>query len=110
MKYIKKFENINTPEIGDYIICDVDQSRFQDLYEFLKSHIGKVIAIFVSNEPYHVRFDVNREDLEASISNYHKRIYKGKKLTISFHPNEVKYFSKNKKDLELKINSDKYNL
>ena len=110
MKYIKTFENIDKPEIGDYVICDVEKGMFPDLYEFLKLHIGKVINIVESHEPYHVRFDVNREDIEDSISLYHKKIYNSKKLTIAFNPMEIKDFAKNKKELEIKINSDKYNL
>lgn len=110
MKYIKTFENIDKPEIGDYVICDVEKGMFPDLYEFLKLHIGKVINIVESNEPYHVRFDVNREYIDKSISSYHKRIYKGKKLTIAFNRDEVKTFAKTKKELEIKINADKYNL
>jgi len=43
MKYIKKFENINTPEVGDYVLCQEDGTGVPELENFLKYNIGKIV-------------------------------------------------------------------
>ena len=45
----KLFENINEPQIGDYVICTCD-SGDKDIDNFTKNHIGKIVDIHKDDE------------------------------------------------------------
>ena len=49
MKYIKKFEmNDNEPKLGDYVICNHDDSNLiysNEETEFISNKIGRIINI-----------------------------------------------------------------
>ena len=111
MKHLKLFENISgsrrnnflkidrwdgryrKPEIGDYIFgesIDADNLKYsrhdEFLYEFLYTHIGKVLDIYISGygETCRVIFD---EDFEGQ-------------NVFLYQINKIKFWSKNKKDVE----------
>ena len=68
MKYLKTFENIKEPQIGDYVICseyDPGSSR-TELENFLSNNIGQII----NKHPAHY---------------YVKYKHVPKKLKLSFH-------------------------
>ena len=46
MKYIKKFENVEEPEIGDYVLMRLrPQSNYSPRYEeFIKNNIGEIVS------------------------------------------------------------------
>jgi len=106
MKYLKTFENLLEPQIGDYVKCD--PPGFED--EFFKKNIGRLIKIDIEHHGsemkfYQIKFDVKvPEDIMKSF---------GSALgdnTLSLNDYEVSNFAKTKEDLETKLNANKYNL
>jgi hypothetical protein len=47
MKYIKKYESNEEPQVGDYVICDKMKifSNDPDVREFISNNIGKCVSI-----------------------------------------------------------------
>lgn len=81
MKYIKRFENIeNTPKIGDYVILDLE--------------IGQLID--EDNNWWYINFEKNQ-----FLTCYY---------TKDYIKERVKYWSKNKQELETILVINKYNL
>ena len=92
MKYIKTYENSKDPEIGDWVYCEVDPNEYKN-----SKFIGKYKGF--SNRthyPYEVEVDwgINESDM-------------GKRI---MYRREIIAFSKNKKDLEIYLDTSKYNL
>ena len=108
MKVRKFNENINEnePEIGDYVICHSDESGEKSLNEFTSVNIGIIIdktSKDMINYPYSIKYD----DLPSKLSSYtNNNDYN----TIPFKKEEILYFSKNKEDLELILNTKKFNI
>ena len=83
MKYIKNFESVNrSPKIGDYVIL-----------KEISSVIGRIIDISKSFT-YYIKFIGNSNITDRR----------------TFSTDELKYWSENKKELEIYINEQKYNL
>ena len=111
MKYIKTYETVNKtkkPIIGDYVLC-LDQSDDNDLNDFLSNNIGQYIAPFGSDEfPYEIEYTDIPRDLYGAFSVDGED---GNNLgTRQFSLKEIKYWSKDKKNLELIITTNKYNI
>jgi len=115
MKYIKTYENINedAPQVDDYVICE-EYSDERELDIFLANNIGKIVDIEkntyfagIKDIIYWVKYDSNiGEELETSF-NFGKYMEKN---TRPFDKKEIKYWSKNKEELEHIISANKYNL
>jgi len=102
MKYIKKFEmNENEPSVGDYVICHTYNTSESD---FVNNRIGKLIKIDYENGvfPYYITYDNIPEIL------VNDKI--GHDYMITFPSISIKYWSKDKNELELILNSDKFNI
>jgi len=104
MKYLKRFENINEPEVGDYVICfDSVNGKIGELNIFLSNNIG----IFIDTEytvkgyPYLVKF----KNIPNNLG-----MYTEDDSCMMFMKDEIVHFSKNKKDLDIYIDQNKYNL
>ena len=95
MKYIKLFEELNEPQIGDYVVCDVDEDEV-DLYNFLQNHIGCIDRSYQGEKEfdYYVKFteEINTKD------------------EVAFKKDEIIFWSKNIEDCEIFLNAKKYNL
>jgi len=105
MKHIKEYENINNNgiEIGDYVICEnIYSVPYKLLESFLKSNIGRIVKFNYNR--YFIAYDDIPEEC-----NDHFIIYHNLKVMDVFR-NEIKYWSKSKKDLEIILQSNKYNL
>lgn len=93
MKYLKKIQNINKPEVDDYVVVSVKvrYSNFKPMYV-----IGQITSIVEEFKPiaYIVRYTLPD----------------GKTSNEVFYKNDLKDWSKNKKDLEYILNANKYNL
>jgi hypothetical protein len=113
MKYIKTYEsieNVSTPKIGDYVICDDIyyknnqhfHFRYRQLNNFLKNNIGKIISL---DGLYNDRFSVKYKNIphQIKISYFTDNIR-------PFELEEIVHWSKNTKDLEMYITANKYNL
>jgi len=117
IKNFKIFENINQgePEVGDYIIV------YEQFEDELNSNIGELIKIFSKNTddyknsdydvrydyPYIVKFDNLSKKLQSDKGLWntdfpsHTRIYSRK---------EIKYWSKDKEDLQKILDAQKFGL
>ena len=89
MKYLKEFELYkDNPQIGDYIIAEFVDPTTKAAKE-LETKIGQIVEI--ERFFYKTKYD----------------------YTYKLHPlkrEQIKYFSKNKEDLEEILNAKKYNL
>jgi hypothetical protein len=98
----------NEPQIDDFVICDMGDVSHQiindyrdSLNDYLKTLIGKIIRLHVNNFAL-----IKYEDLPEKYSS-----------GLSFMSNQrwiskqrIKYWSKNKEDLEIILTQQKYNL
>jgi len=114
MKYIKEFENLNykEPNVGDYVICQ-EKNENKDFISFIENNIGQIIKIkqYYTNEKlyYYIRYTGIPDNIK-----YH--FYEG--IHIDLYENnirgmflsEIKYWSKDKEDLETILSTNKYNL
>jgi hypothetical protein len=94
MKYLKTFEGKLYPQIGDFVIGD--PTNFTWAKNIIKSNIGKIVV------------DSNKSNKGL----YYKVLYVTDVYseTFTLHVNEILYWSKNKEDLEIYIQVNKYNL
>jgi hypothetical protein len=115
MKYIKEYESVNTKKlnVGDYVICDESGTgSTDDVIDFLKTNIGQ-----------YIRYRNSKDDNNVSCKYTYLIQYKNIPLEIEkgefdhggintrlMKKEEIKYWSKNKKDLEQLILVNKYNL
>ena len=109
MKYIKKYDDVNysKPEVGDYILIK-SGSKFEDVENFIDYNIGKIVKL---NEfLVHVVY----KDVPSIIRSYFlDNIYDFSdeyEYLYDFYLWKIVAFSKNKEDLELILNSNKYNM
>jgi len=107
MKYIKKFEmNDDVLKIGDYVICSYYNNDIGFEF-FLSNNIGKLIEIKNDFNNYREPYVVEFESVDINAKRYTTTI---KANTITFKRSEIQYWSNNKEDLELYIQSNKFNL
>jgi len=104
MKHIKVYDNLdnNEPEEGDYVICK-EHSLNKYFVLFLENNIGKIIKI--NDYRYFITYDNIPEEC-----NDYFMLYFCNFKTRDFFKSEIKYWSKNKKDLEIILQANKYNL
>lgn len=91
MKYIKQYELTTEdimPEIGDYVYCELTNNDYEP-----NKFIGKLIE--------------NKNDRQKKRYPY-KVKYEDQKRLVRIE--EIKAFAKTKKELDIYINSIKYNL
>jgi hypothetical protein len=101
MKFLKTYENLNGPKVGDYVICEDPNTR-KPLYAFIKNRIGKIVEIDRDKfYPYIVRYNNIPEDLIERFS--HPNFTNCR----DFKRDEILYFSSTKEELE---NLKKYNI
>jgi len=105
MKHIKQFENFEEdfeeePRVGYFVICEVTNSAMGSaaLAEHVNTNIGKITSVdnYQTDYPYHILY----EDYA---------IGKNFETTVVCR-DEIKYFAKNKADLETIIEAEKYNM
>jgi len=107
MKYLKSYENINNPKIGDYVIAIDNITSSKDANDILKNTIGKIISTnkwYRKNPLYTTKYDNIPEDLKGHFSYDNEQNIR--KLTRI----EIKHFSNSKKELETIISANKYNI
>jgi len=103
MKHLKYFENIEEPQVGDYVICEELSNLTPDICNFISSNIG--IIEYTKNDDgetsYYIKYENVPEDIFFLTLRNNKR---------DMSREEIIHFSKNKEDLEYIINANKYNL
>ena len=106
----KIFENIKSKaKIGDFVVCD-PIIRNAELRKFFNIRIGSITEIYKGNFfgksaiQYDIKFDFSEKDIEF----INPKI--GSNETIRFYETQIKYWSKNREDLEEILAAEKYNL
>jgi len=113
MKYIKLYEKLKKPKIGDYIICKEENINDEALTNFLLSNIGQIYKFNYGSYnlgklyAYVVEYNNIPKDLEINFREYPEY---DKNNLITILPKEIVAFSQNKEDLGIYINKMKYNL
>jgi len=119
MKHIKGYKNLNNnePMEGDYVICEEDEYYpnypIESVNTLIKNNIGRIITIEYSyinknNDRYYITYDNIPEECDDYFSDIYNNGFKFK--TRDMLREEIKYWSKNKKDLEIILQANKYNL
>ena len=101
----KMFETINenSPEIGDYVICNEIDSEFEDeINLFISNNVGEFVRfdIYDAKYPYYIYYENAPDNLKVYFFN------NARNMRID----EISYWSKNKEELELILKSKKFNL
>ena len=128
MKYIKTFENLNMPEIGDYILYGSKNPDWDipktDYHKYLQTHIGKLFDYIPDRDVIYIEFDELPESINVYSAFYDGETGKryGDNIQIDSNKNTISgkyyalagykilYHSKNKEDIESILNANKYNL
>jgi len=111
MKVIKFYESIDKDEplIGDYVICEININT--PVYNYINSHVSKLIKIYTYaniQEFYVIQYD----EVPDNIRNQFIKIHKNEKFVYTYETGRtgIKYWSKDKKKLELILKTDKFNI
>ena len=110
MKHLKIYEGYNTPDVGDYVICDIysgQNDEFKELKDFININIGLVISIpkYIDETEYVISYDNLPEKMYSMYSSNTKN---GR--GIKFSIDEIKYSSKNKEKLKIILSANKFNI
>jgi len=110
MKYLKKFENINKPKVGDYVIVHTNFAN-KDVNTFFMSTPIKIIDIYTRINPIKdcIKAICDHSKLTNNVQNYfnYSEIYG---YTITLNLDDVVYFSDNIEDINIYLQSKNYNL
>jgi len=118
MKYIKLYEdyNMNEPKNGDWVICKENEEDEDDNFTlFINNNIGRIIKINNDYDDYdyiikYCNIPKNIRNRFFSYKMNNKNEYVGDVNKRAMFLREIKYWSENKKDLEVIILTNKYNL
>ena len=106
----KIFENLNTPKVGEYVICIYSMSKnHKDLDIFLSQNIGKIIEIR-NYKAYTFPYIVEFEHIPNNLKKFTTNTYFDSIDQIVFRRDEILSFNKNKEDLKIFLDTNKYNL
>lgn len=116
MKHLKIFDSYksNTPQVGDYVICDEiadssDDPLYKKTVEFELNNIGQIIKYIPSaNYPYIVQYENPPDELSEFFS--HGIILYNISNCRKMISNEIIYWSKDKEYLETIIKTMKFNI
>ena len=113
MKYLKTFESVEEPEIGDYVILRTNRDYDKLYNDFINTNVGEIVS--KNGNRIEVRYSVDTFDEFTKMKNYYRYIH------YDFEENEY-YFSywystrmiselgKTKEEVELKVSTKNYNL
>ena len=104
MKYLKTYEevNIGQPEVDDYVLVDSDDIHYQ---KYSNKYIGKITDIEINTannkrDIFYVLFNNSAPYVKSNVT----------RTREIFFRYEIKYWSKNKEELEPILQANKYNL
>jgi len=102
MKHLKKFESIeDNPQIGDYVICEDKYDDEPEIAIFISQNIGQCIDIkppIYSRPIYIIQYKNIPKKLKSEFTSSWKEGHKYRDI-LELGIDEIKYWSKNKKDL-----------
>ena len=105
MKYIKTFESLDGPQVGDYVVCE-EGIGINELCDFINNTVGKIIKI---DKSVLFTYIVKYENIPQDFKIYFN-IFGSLDNSRGYSTNELLFWSKNKKDVEEYLMSKKYNL
>lgn len=109
MKHLKIYEGYNTPDVGDYVICDIhigQFNEFKDLKDFVVDHIGVIVSLPKNSDEYN--YIVSYINLPTNLDSYvHGARYEP---GINFSIDEIKHWSKDRDKLETILSTNKFNI
>lgn len=103
MKYLKLFESLEEPKIGDYVIMRINAQN-DKINSFVNNTIGRLENKQTS------RYIVEYENVPKEIEGWFGFKSRDNKCSRTFSKDRLLFFDKNKEDLETKIMSNKYNI
>ena len=91
---------------GNYVICE--EPAYPELFNFLNNNIGEVINFSTKQQRYSIRY----EDVPNNLFTYFYKSMRKSGLGGHryFNFSDIKYYSDNKEELELLLQTKKYNL
>jgi len=106
MKYIKKFEkNDSRLKIGDYVICEVGLGNIR--HDFITERIGRyVYNLGELGDVYNYMVEYDWSDLPGVLDVYVWEEYNA----MCFLRSEIKYWNKDRNELEMMFNVKKFNI
>lgn len=115
MKYLKKFENVEEPEIGDYVLMSIQHKKdyYSAYIEFIENNIGEIVSK-VGNI-IEVRYYVDTYEEFIMLRTHFRYIsydFENNEYYFSniFYENNILEIGKTKEEVELKKEIKKYNL
>lgn len=97
--------DVGKPELGDYVIC-YEKDDSAGLLKWIETIIGKIIKVNDDDDicKFDIKYENFPEDIEHFFYDHDGERYRPMKDC------EVLHWSKNKEDLDVIININKYNL
>lgn len=111
----KIFENNSKLEVGDYVLMSTNAPN-EIIKEYINNTIGQIEKVFpdkrdIWNNVSVGNIVVKYKNVPNGYEEWFKREYSKKGTFLrQFHPNKVVAFGKTPEEVELKLNTDKYNL
>ena len=103
MKYLKTFEHLQNPEIGDYVIIKT-KSTDPVVKEFINTTIGEIF--FVKENKIKVKYD----NVPTILQNWFGYSHNENKYYRNFLIDQIVNISKSKEELKLILQKRSYNL
>jgi hypothetical protein len=106
----KIFEKLNdgNPKIGDYVLLNINWYYNDKKFDyFLNNTIGQISKIEKENNKNYIPNINNKYQILFDTTEKFKLLQHNR---IKVYDKQIKYFSSNKEELEVILNSNKYNL
>jgi hypothetical protein len=107
MKYIKEFESYeDLPKVGDYVVLDVDKFSYfnVDFIDFIRENVAIINnnsdSLYNGKKVYSIKFDIKNSFLNINDDD---------EIT-GLQLDDFIFWSSNKLEAEIYLNSMKYNL
>ena len=112
MKYLKTFESVDEPQVGDYVICGIPGidsfGDNKDIYKFISTTIGQLVEISNTIRPtYYVHYENVPEKIK-----WHKEYRYANTIMDKepFRRMNITAWGKTPEDVKIKLSQNKYNL
>ncbi len=111
MKYIKLYENITKPQVGDWVICKLDpdtieESEKQYVENFFNNNVGEVIPSYGNIS---VRFYPISDEHKLTYKLFKKETMGDEEEFINIDSDEIVDFG-TKEEMLIALQTNKYNL
>lgn len=107
MKYIKAYENMNLPEINDYVLMKVNLVEYKwkdEVNNYINNTIGQIIDVYPNEENIRIKYD-NIPDIIKSWFRIDNGVY-----SRVIHNDQIVAIGKSIDEVIINKNINKYNL